>query len=82
MINEDMSTQAIELSFTVLEDIIMLRPLTNKKDIMELASNALKKVQEGKNYPQVLKLAYKEMITKLEGLSFEEIKEIRQIIEE
>lgn len=80
--NEDMSAQAIELSFTVLEDIIMLRALTNKKDIMELASNALKKVQEGKEYSQVLKLAYKEMVHKLEGLTFDEIKEIRQIIEE
>ena len=80
--NEDMNAQAIELSFTVLEDIIMLRPLTNKKDIMEIASNAFKKVQEGKEYPQVLKLAYKEMVHKLEGLILEEIKEIRQIVEE
>lgn len=80
--NEDMNTQAIELSFTVLEEIIMLRELTNKKDILELANRALKKVQEGKDYPQVLKLAYQEMVHKLEGLNFEEIKEIRQILED
>lgn len=80
--NEDMNTKAIELSFTVLEDIIMLNPLTTKKDLMTLALKALETVQKGKEYPQVLKLAYKEMINKLEGLTFEEIKEIRQIIEE
>ena len=80
--SEDLTTKSIELSFTVLEDIIMLKSLTTKKDLMDLANAALLKVQSGKNYPEVVKLAYKEMIHKLEGLTFEEIKEIRQIIEE
>ena len=80
--NQNLTTKAIELSFTVLEDIIMLKPLTNKEDLMKLAHSAMQKVSTSKSYPEVLKLAYQEMIHKLEGLTFEEIKEIRQIIEE
>lgn len=79
--NNDINTKAIELSFTVLEDIIMLMPLTTKEDIMALANATSKKVQNGRNFPQILKLAYKEMLNKLESLSFDEIKEIREIIE-
>ncbi|MDD4210783.1 MAG: hypothetical protein PHC46_00095 [Clostridia bacterium] len=82
MMMNDINTKAIELSFIVLEDIIMLRPLTTKANIMALAKSASTKVQDGKDYPEVLKLAYKEMINKLETLSFEEIKEIREIIED
>jgi len=79
--NNDINTKATELSFTVLEDIIMLMPLTSKEDIMALANATSQKVQNGKDFPQVLKLAYKEMLNKLKSLSFDEIKEIREIIE-
>ena len=79
--NNDINTKAIELSFTVLEDIIMLMPLTTKEDIMALANATSDKVQNGRDFPQVLKLAYKEMLNKLNSLSFDEIKEIREIIE-
>lgn len=78
---DDMNAKAIELSFTVLEDIIMLMPLTTKEDIVALANATSKKVQKGKNFPQILKLAYKEMLNKINSLSFDEIKEIREIIE-
>jgi hypothetical protein len=79
--SDNINTKAIELSFTVLEDIIMQSPLTTKESLMNLAKSASKKVNEG-DYPKVLKLAYKEMINKLNSLSFDEIKEIREIIED
>ena len=78
----DINSQAMELSFTILEDIIMLRPLTNKKDLMTIANKASQDANSSSKYPQVVKLAYKEMLKKLDSLSFEEIKEIREIIEE
>jgi|LGOV01.1.fsa_nt_gb hypothetical protein len=80
--DSELNTQAMELSFTILEDIIMIRPLTNKEDIMELARTAKNDVDISSEYPQVLKLAYKEMVNKLQSLTFEEVKEIREIIED
>ncbi|MGD9901693.1 MAG: hypothetical protein AB7S44_04085 [Spirochaetales bacterium] len=78
----DMSIQAMELSFTILEDIIMLKPLTNKKDLMAIANKASADANASNKYPEVVKMAYREMVKKLETLTFDDIKEIREIIED
>lgn len=80
--SEKLQAQALELSFTILEDVIMLQPLTSKENVMQLAKTAFEKVKVSNKYPEVIKMAYKESLTKLDSLTFEEMKEIREIIED
>lgn len=77
-----LETQALELSFTILEDVIMAKPLTSKEEVLDLANRAASSVEGNSKYPEVVKMAYKEALVKLNSLTFEEMKEIREIIED
>ena len=72
--------QVIEMSYDLLEKIIMAINYTSKEDLVRLASIMVEKVNSDPKYPELLKLAYADAKNKIELLSFDQINEIKSII--
>jgi len=71
----------VELSFRVLETLVMLKEFKNKEELMKLANQAQEKAKSG-NYPVEIKLAYQEALNKLSALTYEQACELRDILSE
>lgn len=68
-----------ELSFRVMESIITKVEFNTKEELLNIATE-MKEEAKNDKYPEEIKLAYEEAIKKIEGLSFEQLKELRDII--
>jgi len=73
------SPKVVELSFKILEKIILSIEFEEKQELVDLAEIMLKNAREG-NYPEEIKLGYEEAMNKVNVLSLDQIKEIRTII--
>ena len=73
------SPKVVELSFKILEKIILSIDFEDKQELVDLAEIMLKNAQAGK-YPDEIKLGYEEALNKINVLSLDQIKEIRTII--
>jgi len=71
--------KVVELSFRVLEKMIIESKFNTKEELVSVA-NEMKNYAYAGNYPEELKLAYEEAINKINGLSLEQLKELRDII--
>lgn len=71
--------KVVEMSYNVFEKILTSIDFTTKEELIELASIMLQKVETG-DYPEILKLAYKDAQKKIEILNLEQLKEIKTII--
>lgn len=71
----------IDYSFKVLEEILTLKPYTSREQVIDVGNRMLKRVTENSQYSENVKSAYKEAMSKLESLSFSEMKEIITILE-
>ena len=71
--------KVVELSFRVLEKMIIESKFETKEELVKVA-NDMKNYAYTGNYPEELKLAYDEAINKINGLSVEQLKELRDII--
>ena len=72
--------KVIELSYDVLEKIIMAIDYTSKEDLVRLSDIMVEKVESDSKYPELLKLAYKDAKSKIDLLSLDQINEIKSII--
>ena len=72
--------KVIELSYDLLEKIIMAINYKTKEDLVKLSSIMVGKVNSEDKYPELLKLAYTDAKNKIELLSFDQINEIKSII--
>ena len=72
--------KVIELSYDLLEKIIMAIDYKTKEDLVKLSSIMVKKVNSDDKYPELLKLAYADAKNKIDLLSFDQINEIKAII--
>lgn len=72
--------KVIELSFKVLESIIVKCDDKNYDDIMKVAKIMCQNAQIG-NYPEELKLAYTEALAKLETLNEDQIRDLREMLQ-
>ncbi len=70
--------KVIETSYSILEKIIVAIDFKTKEELVELADVMVKNAQKG-DYPEVVKLAYEDAKKKIELLSLEQLKEIRNI---
>ena len=71
--------KVIELSFRVLESIILKCEGKNYEDTMKVAQMMNQNAQAG-NYPEELKLGYTEAINKLETLNESQINDLRDML--
>lgn len=74
--------QIMELSFTIMERILVQKEFKSKDEVLRLTKQAIKVAEDDKEVPTEVKLAYAEALEKLESLSWDEMQEIKKIIEE
>ncbi len=74
--------KVMELSFTILEKILLAKKYESKNEVLEYAIKSLETARSNDKMPMELKMAYLEAVTKLKGLSFEEINEIISILKD
>ena len=72
----------MELSFTILEKILLAKKYNSKQEVLEYAVKSLEMARANDKMPQELKMAYLEAVSKLKGLTFEEITEIISILKD
>ena len=74
--------KVMELSFTILEKILLAKKYENNNELLDYAIKSLETARSNDKMPVELKMAYLEAVTKLKGLSFEEINEIISILKD
>lgn len=74
--------KVLELSFNIMENLLMSKEYTEKKEVMDSAKKAVEISHRDAKMPIEVKLAYAEAYKKLNGLTWEEMVEIKQIISE
>lgn len=74
--------KVMELSFTILEKILLAQKYENKNQVLDYAIKSLEIARNNDKLPNELKLAYVEAVTKIKNLSFEEINEIISILKD
>ena len=76
------SVEAMELSFKILETVLVLKEYKSKEEVLKVADLMRKIALESEEYPKTVKDAYIEAYKKLDGLNFDEMMEIKSIIVE
>lgn len=71
--------KVIETSYDILEKMVMAIDFQSKEELEKLATIMEDKAQNG-DYPEFLKLAYADAKHKVELLSYEQLIEIKKII--
>ncbi len=71
--------KVVEMSYNVFEKILTSIDYKTKEELIDLADIMLKMVDEGE-YPEIIKLAYKEAHKKIEILNLSQLNEIKSII--
>lgn len=71
--------KVVEMSYNVFEKILTSIDYKTKEELIELADVMLKQVEEG-DYPEIIKLAYKDARKKIEILNLSQLNEIKSII--
>lgn len=71
--------KVVELSFRVMESILKKVDFNDKQKLLDMAKEMRDEANAG-DYPEEIKLAYVEAINKIDGLSLEQLKELRDII--
>ncbi len=80
--DNNINMEAMDLSFKILETILILKDYKNKQEILKVADVMRNVALNSDEYPKVVKDAYIEAYKKLDGLSYEEMMEIKDIIED
>lgn len=71
--------KVIETSYDILEKIVVAIDFQSKEELVKLATIMADKAANG-DYPELLKLAYADAKHKVEILSFDQLMEIKKII--
>ncbi len=77
---EKLSVEAMELSFKVLETILVFKDYTSKEEVMKVAETMKEIALKNSKYPKTVKDAYVEACSKLKDLPFDDMMEIKEII--
>ena len=72
----------LELSFQIMENLLMSKEFTSKEEVIAAAKKAVDISSKDAKMPIEIKIAYAEAYKKLNGLSWEEMVEIKEIISE
>lgn len=71
--------KAKQLSLDILEKMLLAKEWKSKEDFVEVVQSQLS-AQQKKDAPSVIVTAYSELLIMLRGLSFKEMKEIREVL--
>ena len=74
--------KVLELSFQIMENLLMSKNFLSKQEVMQTAKKSVEISHEDAKMPVAIKLAYAEAYKKLNGLTWEEMQEIKEIISE
>ena len=75
-----MANKNVDYSFKILEEVLMLKKYENKEEVIKAAEKMVKVANENSKCTQAIKDSYKEALNKLNTLSFDEMKEIINIL--
>ena len=79
---QNTNVEAMELSFKILETVLVLKDYKSKAEVLKVAEVMRKVALDSAEYPKTVKEAYIEAYKKLDGLTFDEMMEIKSIIVE
>lgn len=79
MVNK-IRVKVLELSFSVIENLLMSKEFESKEEVMTAIKKAVDISSKDEKMPVEVKMSYAEAYKKLDSLSWEEIKEIKDII--
>ncbi len=79
---KEISVEAMELSFRILEVVFSMQEYKTKEEVIKVATAMSDVAKEDEKYPKDIKDAFEEALNKLNELSFEEMMEIKKIIQE
>lgn len=79
---KEISVEAMELSFRILEVVFSMQEYKTKEEVIKVATAMSDVAKEDEKYPKDIKDAFAEALNKLNELSFEEMMEIKKIIQE
>lgn len=80
--NNKQKIKILELSFQIMENLLMSKDYKAKEEVMVSAKKAVEISNKDAKMPIEVKLAYAEAYKKLSGLTWEEMVEIKTIISE
>ena len=72
----------LELSFQIMENLLMRKEYTSKEEVIASAKKAVDISSKDTKMPIEIKMGYAEAYKKLNGLTWEEMLEIKDIISE
>lgn len=72
----------LELSFQIMENLLMSKEYTSKEEVIASAKKAVDISSKDTKMPIEIKMGYAEAYKKLNGLTWEEMLEIKDIISE
>lgn len=78
--NKEYTVSHIDFSFKILEKILLLKEYESRDDILRVAQTMARMAMENKDFSEEVKSSYVEAFEKLNILSFEEMKEIIEIL--
>ncbi len=78
--NNNKNMKIFELSFTILENWIKNENISSKENLVNIANKAVAIAKEKKD--KLLSEAYDAALDRLNGLSLDEIKEIKEVLED
>lgn len=70
----------LELSFGIMENLLMAKDYKSREEVMSAVKKAVEISSKDEKMPIAVKMGYAEAYKKLDGLSWEEMKEIKDII--
>lgn len=73
-------TSTIDFSFKILEKILLLKEYESRDDVLRVAQTMARMAMDNKDFSEEVKSSYVEAFEKLNILSFEEMKEIIEIL--
>lgn len=77
---EKVSVEAMELSFKVLETILVYKDYKSKEEVVKVAETMKNIALANARYPKTVKEAYVEACSKISDLPFSDMMEIKEII--
>ncbi len=75
-------TRGVDLSFTIFEKVLLFKEYKDEKEVLRVAQAMAKVAEKNPDYEPYIKNAYAEAFRKLSLLTFEEMKEIIEIIKD
>jgi hypothetical protein len=72
--------EIIDLSFKIVETLVAVKEFKSKDEALKMINSMCNVANSSSDYPDTIKMAYKEAVKKVEYLSFDELCELRDLV--